>query len=140
MKDYHDLYLKCNVLLLADVFEKFINNSLKNYVITPALSWDAMLNITKVELELIPDPDMTGGVSYISKRYSKANNKYLKSYDPKQESKHITYLNANMRCLSFYQQVDSPAYSSNSQKDVFLKLILNILKNYENYIASFSSK
>ena len=31
MKDYHDLYLKCNVLLLADVFEKFRNNSLKNY-------------------------------------------------------------------------------------------------------------
>ena len=37
---------------------------------------------------------MKGGVSYISNRYSKANNKYLKSYDPKQESKHI-YLDAN---------------------------------------------
>ena len=34
-------------------------------------------------------------VSYISKRYSKANNKYLKSFDPKQESKHIMYLDAN---------------------------------------------
>ena len=62
----------------------------------PGLSWDAMLNMTKVELELIPDPDiylffeegMRGGVSYIYKGYSKANNKYLKSYDPKQESKH----------------------------------------------------
>ena len=62
-----------------------------------------MLNMTKVELELIPDPDMylffekgmRGGVCYISKRYSKANNKYLKSYDPKQESKHIIYLDAN---------------------------------------------
>ena len=31
MKDYHDLYLKCDVSLLADVFEKFRNNSLKNY-------------------------------------------------------------------------------------------------------------
>ena len=38
---------------------------------------------------------MRGGVSYISNRYSKANNKYLKSYDPKQESKHIAYLAAN---------------------------------------------
>ena len=38
---------------------------------------------------------MRGGVSYISKRYSKANNKYLKSYDPKQESKRIIYLNMN---------------------------------------------
>ena len=110
MKDYHDLYLKCDFLLLADVFEKFRNNSLKNYGLcpshylsTPALSWDAMLNMTKVEPELISDPDMyiffekvmRGGVSYISNRYSKANNKHLKSYDPKQESKHIIYLGAN---------------------------------------------
>ena len=56
----------------------------------PALSWDAMLNMTKVELKLISDPDvfiffekgMRGGVSYISNRYSKAGNMYLKSYDP----------------------------------------------------------
>ena len=56
-----------------------------------------MLNITKVELELIADPDMhsffekgmRGGVSYIFNKYSKASNKYLRSYDPKQESKHI---------------------------------------------------
>ena len=58
-----------------------------------------MLNITKVELELIADPDMysffekgmRGGVSYIFNKYSKANNKYLRSYDPKQEPKHIIY-------------------------------------------------
>ena len=56
MKDYHDLYLKCDVLLLADVFEKFRNNSLKNYGLcpshylsAPALSWDAMLNMTNVK-------------------------------------------------------------------------------------------
>ena len=62
-----------------------------------------MLKMTKIELELIPDPDMytffekgtRGGISYISNRYSKANNKCLKSYDPKQESKHIIYLDAN---------------------------------------------
>ena len=55
-----------------------------------------MLNMTKVKLELISDPDMyiffekgmRGGVAYISNRYSKGNNKYLKSYDPKQEPKH----------------------------------------------------
>ena len=62
MKDYHDLYLKCDVLLLADIFEKFRNNSSKNYGLWPshylstrALSWDAMLNIKKVKLELISD-------------------------------------------------------------------------------------
>ena len=109
MKDYQDLYLKCDVLLLADVFEKCRNNSLNNYGLcpshylsAPALSWDAMLNMAKIKLEIISDPDMyiffekgmRGGVSYISNRYSKASNKCLKSYDPKQESKHI-YLDAN---------------------------------------------
>ena len=82
MKDYHDFYFKCNVLLLAVVFENFRNNILKNYKLcpsqylsTPGLSWDTMLKITKFELELTPDPDMCiffekgtrGGISYISR-------------------------------------------------------------------------
>ena len=62
-----------------------------------------MIKMTKIKLELIPYPDMyiffkidtRGGISCISNRCSKANNKYLKSYDPKQESKHIIYLDAN---------------------------------------------
>ena len=102
MKDYNDLHLKCDVLFLADVFGKCRSNSLKNYGLCPnhylsipALSWDAMLNMTKFEFELIPDPymfisfekGMGGRVSYISNRYSKVNSKYLKSYDPKLESK-----------------------------------------------------
>ena len=65
MKDYHDLYLKCDVLLLTDVFEKFGNNSLKNYALcsshylrASALSWDVMLDITKIKLELISDLEM----------------------------------------------------------------------------------
>ena len=93
-KDYHDLYLKCDVLLLADVFEKFRNNSLKSYGLRPShylsgpvLTWDTMFKMTKIELELIPDPDMyiffeegtRGGISYIFNRYIKTNNKYLKS-------------------------------------------------------------
>ena len=76
------------------MFEEFRNNSLQNYglcpchyLTAPALSWDAMLYITKVKLELISDADMylffekgmRGAVSYISRKYSKANNKYLKS-------------------------------------------------------------
>ena len=110
MKYHHDLYIKCDVLLLADVFEKFRNNSLKNYELcqshflrAPGLSWDATLEMIKIDLELILDPDRyiffekgtRGGLSYISNRYTKANNKNLKSYDLRQESKYIIYLDAN---------------------------------------------
>ena len=55
-KDYDNLYLKCDVLLLADVFERFRNNSLKNYRLcpshylsAPSLSWNAMLKMTKID-------------------------------------------------------------------------------------------
>ena len=68
-----------------------------------SLSWDTMLKMTKIKLELISDPDMyiffekgtRGGISYIFNRYSKSNSKHLKSDDPKQESKHIIYLDIN---------------------------------------------
>ena len=59
MTDYHNLYLKCDVLLLANVFEKCRNSSLKNhelwlshYLSAPALIWDTMLSVTKVKLHL----------------------------------------------------------------------------------------
>ena len=70
------------------------------------ISWDAILNMTIVDLELIAHPvvyiffekSMRGGVSYISNRYSKANNMYLKFYNPNQESKHIIYLDMSNLC------------------------------------------
>ena len=110
MRDYHDLYLKTDVLLLADVFEEFRNVCLDNYQLDPAwyytspgLAWDACLKMTRVNLELLHDQDMLlmvekdirGGVSMISTRYGKANNKYMKDHDPKFPSKHIIYLDAN---------------------------------------------
>ena len=64
MKDYHDLYLKCDVLLSANSLNNS-NNSLNNYgfcpshyLSAPVLRWDAMLNMATVELEIISDPDM----------------------------------------------------------------------------------
>ena len=51
MKDYHDLYLKCDVLLLADVLEKFRNKS--HYLSASVFSWDLMLKMAKIELERI---------------------------------------------------------------------------------------
>ena len=60
MKNYYDFYLKCDVLMLADVFEKCKNSGFKGYQLclahylsTPAVSWYAILNMEKVELELI---------------------------------------------------------------------------------------
>ena len=84
--DYHDLYLKTDVLLLCDVFEKLISVCLRDYGLNSShyflicgLSWDAMLKFTGVKLEKIHDIDvhlfleksLRGGVFYISKRYSK---------------------------------------------------------------------
>ena len=74
-----------------------------HYFCSPGLSWDAMLKMAGIELELISNIDMhlfvekgmRGGISYISKRHSKANNKYMKCYDSSEESKYITYLDAN---------------------------------------------
>ena len=109
--EYHDLYLKSDVLLLADVFEEFRNVCLENYSLDPAwyytspgLSWDALLKHSGVKLELLTDVDVLllfekgirGGVSMITNRYGKANNKYMgEKFDPSQPSKFITYLDAN---------------------------------------------
>ena len=110
MRDYHDLYLKTDVLLLADVFEKFRYVCMNNYQLDPAwyytlpgLAWDACLKMTKVELELLHDQDMLlmieegirGGVSMITKRLGVSNNEYMKSYDSSKTSTYISYLDAN---------------------------------------------
>ena len=107
---YHDLYLKIDVLLLAEIFENFRNVCLKHYELDPAhyytspgLSWDALLKFSKQKLELLSDINMIqfiesgirGGVSTISHRHSIANNKYLKNYDLDKELKSIIYLDAN---------------------------------------------
>ena len=108
--DYHDHYLEKDVLLLADVFERFIGTCLKfygldpcHYFSSPGLSWDAMLKMTGIKLEKISDIDMyyfiekgtRGGVSYIAQKYAKANNKYMNDYDREKLSTFITYLDKN---------------------------------------------
>ena len=98
--------------------------------------------MTKIELKLIPDlniyisfekeyevVELRGGISYTSNRNSKANIKYLKSYDPKQESKHIIYLDVH----NLYGYVMSKFIPASGFKCIDPKSILNILKSYENY-------
>ena len=123
IRDYHDLYLKSDVLLLSDVFENFRKTCLKHYKLDPAhyytspgLAWDACLKETQQELQLLTDYDMLmmvekgirGGISHISKRYAEANNKYMKDYNPDKESIYIQYLDANnlYGCLNHSQLMD----------------------------------
>ena len=102
--------LKTDELLLTDTFEKFINWLLKyygldpcHYFSSPGLSWDAMLKMTGIELELISgicmhlfiEKGIRGGISYIAKRYSKANNKYMTDYDNSKDFIFIIYLDSN---------------------------------------------
>ena len=84
IRDYNDLYLKSDVLLLADVFESFRKTSFRHYNLDPAhyytspgLAWDACLKTTGQELQLLHDYDMwimfergiRGGITLISRRY-----------------------------------------------------------------------
>jgi hypothetical protein len=110
MKDYHDLYLLTDVLILACVMENFRDICYKNYGLdplwnftSPGLSWQAALKVTGVTLELITDPNMyemvdrgiRGGISTIIHRHAKANNPGLKNYNPNVENSYIPYLDAN---------------------------------------------
>ena len=110
LQDYHDLYLKSDVLLLADVFENFRKTCLKyykldpcHYYTAPGLAWDACLKLTKQELQLLTDYDMLmmfekgirGGISHISKRYAEANNKYMENCNKTKPFTFIQYLDAN---------------------------------------------
>lgn len=87
-----------DILLLVAVFENFRKTCLQYYKLPrchyfkrPGLSWDAMLKMTDIKLELMVDIDMyqfieksmRGGISYIANRYRKTNNKYMKTYDKK---------------------------------------------------------
>lgn len=108
--EYSDLYMKVDILLLADVFENFrdtcyniYNLDPAHYYTIPGLSFDAMLKYTQVRIELLTDIDMLlfvergirGGISQCTKRYSKANNKYMDQYEAERESKYLVYLDAN---------------------------------------------
>ena len=110
LREYHDLYVQGDTLLLGDVFENFRNMCLKVYEPDPAhflslpgLAWQAYLKKTSIALELLTDYDMLlmveegirGGICHSTHRHAKANNKYMKNYDESKESSYIQYLDAN---------------------------------------------
>ena len=110
MGDNDDLYLKSDVLILADVFENFRKTNKQyynldpvHYFSCPGSASNTMLKMTGINLELFTDIDMNqmvekskrGGISYIANRYSKPNNKYICGSDKDKESSYLMYLDAN---------------------------------------------
>ncbi|XP_050063297.1 uncharacterized protein LOC126552630 [Aphis gossypii] len=108
--EYSDLYLKIDVLLLADVFENFrdvcmstYNLDAAHYYTAPGLSFDAMLKYTGQKLELLSDYDMLlmfengirGGLVQASMRYAKANNLKFPNYDETKEKSWLVYQDCN---------------------------------------------
>ena len=110
--EYHDFYLKTDVLLLSDIFENFRDVDIQTYNLDPAnyitgcsYSMDAALKRHGKKIQLFHEgqSDMylfvekaiRGGMSFISHRHSQANNKYMKDYDSTKPSKYILYLDAN---------------------------------------------
>ena len=104
LADFTKAYCMFDVFQLTDVFEIFIDVCLKkyeldpsHYITAPSLSFDAMLKMTEVKLELLTDPDMhlffeegiREGVSMITNRYAKANHKYMEDFNPEEKSVYI---------------------------------------------------
>ena len=105
--DYHDLHVQSDTLLLADLFENFRNMCIKVYELDPAhflsapgLAWQACLKKTEVKLELLTDVDMLlmvekgirGGICHTIYRYAKVSNKYMKNYNKDKEESFLQYL------------------------------------------------
>ena len=106
--DYSILYLKTDICHLSDIFQKFSKFAYKTYNLDlthsytlPGFSWQAMLKLTKIELELISDPDMylflmdaiRGGISVCNKKHVIADNKYIN--ETTKNNKYLMYLDAN---------------------------------------------
>ena len=109
--DYYDLYLRTDVVLLANVFEAFRNTCLRHYSLDPAhfytspgLAWRNCLKQTGIKLELLTDPDMLlmfegeirSGITQAVRKYAAANNPYMgDKFDPKEDTTYLQYLDAN---------------------------------------------
>ena len=109
--DYHDLYLRTDVVLLANVFEAFRDTCLRHYSLDPAhfytapgLAWKACLKRTGIKLGLLTNPDMLlmfergirGGITQAVRKYAAVNNKYMgDKFDPNEDTTYLQYLDTN---------------------------------------------
>ena len=107
---YHNLYVQSDTLLPANVFENFRNTyieiyelDLAHFLSAPGLAWQACSKKTEIKLEFLTNVDMLlmvekgirGGICHAIHRYAKANNKYMKNYNKNKESSYIQYLDGN---------------------------------------------
>ena len=162
--EYHDLYAQCDTLSLADVFGNFRDKCIKIYKLhpvhflsAPGLAWQACLKKTSGKLELLTHIDMLlmveeeirGGMCQAVYRYAKANNKYMKNYDKSIKSSYIEYLDANNlygwamsqklpvdgfkwveeNDLSKFNEKFIKSYNENSDKGYFLEVDVEYPKN-----------
>ena len=154
IRDYHNLYLKSDVLLLSDVFENFRKTCLKHYKLdpvhyytSPGLAWDACLKETGQELQLLHDYDMLmmfekgirGGISHISKRYAEANNKYMKDYNPDVESTYIQYLDAN-NLYGWAMSQSLPTVGFYWMKDLTKEKVMKIMEKTNHSMSNRGRK
>ena len=108
--DYHDLYVQADTAQLSDVFQSFRSLCLNEYQLDPAyfvstrsLAFEAMLKIRNAKIELFTDINMLlvtengirGGLTQVIKKHGVANNKYLPCYDNTKKSVYLQYLDAN---------------------------------------------
>ena len=146
--DYHDLYVKSDTLLLADVFENFRDKCIKEFELDPAhfvslpgLAWQAFLKKTNIELELLTDYDMLlmvekgmrGRICHSIQRYAKANNKYMKSYNKDEESSYIQYSDANnLYGWAISKKLPVTGFKWLDTSETSNKINEEFIKNYDN--------
>ena len=109
--EYHDLYLRTDVILLANMFEAFRDTCLEHYKLDPAhfytspgLAWHTCLKKTGIKLELLTDPDMLlmfehgirGGITQAVHQYAKTDNPYMADkFNLREESSYLQYPDMN---------------------------------------------
>ena len=158
-----DLYAQCDTLLLADVFENIWDKCTEIYGLDPAhfvsppgLAWQACSKITGVKLELLTDIDLLlmveewirGGIYQAIYRYAKANNKYMNNYDKRKLISDLMYLDANntygwamcekLPIGGFKWVKDLSQFNENSSKGYFLEVDAEYPKNLSNLYKDFS--
>ena len=164
LQDYHDLYLKSDVLLLSCIIDQYRKECYESYGLdpthyytSPALTWDAGLKFCKVKLELLQDEGMymfmeqsiRGGISTITHRHAKANNKFLPDYNPADPSSFLLYIDANnlygwsmrqklpiggFEWVKYFTINDILTYNMNCNVGYFVECDISIPDEYHDYL------